>query len=99
MAGSPLIVTVCIRHSVNSMREDDVNVPDCTAPVVVVNVIDIDPPSAHGKVMVRDRPSGETVIAVFIAAWLTVAATMLCVVEVPGPDGVEGINGEGADGP
>ena len=94
MAGSPLIVTVCLRHSVNSMREDDVNVPDCTAPVVVVTAIDIDPPSAHGKVMVRDRPSGETVIAVFIAAWLTVAATMLCVVEVPG-----GINGEGADGP
>ena len=98
MAGSPLIVTVCIRHSVNSMREDDVNVTDCKAPVVVI-VIDIDPPSAHGKVMVRDRPSGETVIAVFIAAWLTVAATMLCVVEMPGPDGVEGINGEGADGP
>ena len=87
MAGSPLIVTVCLRQSVNSMREDDVNVPDCTAPVVLVTAIDIDPPSAHGKVMVRDRPSGETVIAVFIAAWLTVAATMLCVVEVPGPDG------------
>jgi hypothetical protein len=80
------------------MREDDVNVPDSTAPAVV-NVIDIDPPSAHGEVMVRDRPSGETVIAVFIAARLTVAATMLCVAEVPGPVGVEGINGEGADGP
>ena len=94
-----MIVTVCLRHSVNSMREDDINVPDCTAPVVLVNAIDIDPPSAHGKVTVRERPSGETVIAMFIAAWLTVAATMLCVVLVMGPDGVEGINGEGADGP
>jgi hypothetical protein len=96
MAGSPLIVTFCLRHSVNSVREEDVNVLDCGAPSVLVKVIDIDPPSAHGKVTVRERPSGETVIAVFIAAWLTVAATMLCVVEVLGPDG---INGEGAEGP
>jgi hypothetical protein len=81
----------------NSIREDDANVPDVTAPVLV-NVIDIDPPSAHGKVVVRDSPSGETVIAVFIAAWLTVAATMRCVVEVAGPERVEGANGEGADG-
>ena len=81
------------------MRVDDVNVTDRRAPVVLVIVIDLEPPSAHGKVMVRERPSGETVIAVFITAWLTVAATMLCVVEVPSSDGVEGINGEGADGP
>ena len=81
------------------MREDEVNVPDGTVPVVVVNVIDIEPPSVHGSVMVRDRPSVETVIAVFIAAWLTAAATMLWVVGVPGPRGVEGINGEGMDGP
>ena len=94
-----MIVTVCLRHSVNSMREDDVSVPDCRAPVVLVNVIDMDPPSRHGKVNVRARPSGETVITLFIAAWLTAAATMLCVVEVLVPDGVEGINGEGAEGP
>ena len=94
-----MIVTVCIRHWVNSRREDDVNVPDCKPPAPLFNVIDIDPPSAHGTVMVCDRPSLEMVIAVFIAAWLTVAATMPCVVELPGPDGVEGVNLEGADGP
>jgi hypothetical protein len=93
-----LIVTVCVRHSVNSSREEDVNVADVTAPVLV-NVIDIDPPSAHGIVVVRDGPSGETVIAVFIAAWFTAAPTMLCVVEVPGLEGGACVNGEGADGP
>ena len=94
-----MIVTVWVRHSVNSRREDEVSAPDTAAPVVLVKVIDIDPPSAHGTVTVRDRPSWEIVIAVFIAAWLTVAATMLCAVEVPGPGGVEDVNGEGADAP
>ena len=94
-----MIVTFCDRQSVNSVREDDVNAPDSTSPVVAVNVIDIDPPSAHGTVTVPDGPFGETVIAVVTAARLTVAATMLCVVEVPGPDGVEGFDGEGAVGP
>jgi hypothetical protein len=99
MAGSPLIVTFCDRHSVNSVREDDVNVPDSTSPIVPVNVMDIAPPSAHGTVTVPDEPFGETVNAVVTAARLTVAATMLCVVEVPGPEGVEGFDGEGAVGP
>ena len=99
MAGSPSIVTVCVRHAVNSRREDEVTVPDGRPPVVLVNVIDIDPPSAHEEVMVRDRTYGEAVTAVVIAAWLTVAATMLCAVEVPGPGPVEGGNREGADGP
>ena len=80
------------------MREDDENVLDDAASVVLVTVTDIDPPSAHGKVIGRDRRSGETVI-VRIVAWLTVPATMLCVVEVLGPEGVEGLNAEGADGP
>jgi hypothetical protein len=81
------------------MREDDVNVPDSASPGVLVNVIDIDPPSAHGKVKVGDRAFGETVIAVLIAAWLTVAATMLSVVDAPGPEGVGGFDAEGAVGP
>jgi hypothetical protein len=71
MAGSPLIVTVCIRHSVNSNREDVVNVPACPAPNVPVNVVDIDPPPGHGLVIVCDSPSGEKVIAAFIVAWFT----------------------------
>lgn len=52
------------------------NGPDCTA-VVPAKVIDMDPPSAHGNEIVLDRPSAETVIAAFSAAWLTAAATML----------------------
>ena len=91
------MVTVCIRQSANSSREDDVNVPDVAEPVVV-NVIDVVPPSAHGEVVVRDRPSGETATAVFIAAWFTVAATTFCVVDAPEPDEVEGVDAEGADG-
>ena len=89
-----MMVTVCARHSVNSIREDEVSVPDVTRPELVT-VTDVVPPSVHGTVMVRDRPSGETVIAVFIAARLTAAATMLWVVEGPGPEGI----GDGADGP
>ena len=99
MAGSPFIVTVWFRQSMNSMREDVVSVPEVPMPVGVSNVIDIDPPSAHGNEIVRDWPLVVTVMAVFIAARLTVAATMLCVVEVPDPDGVGGVNVEGADGP
>ena len=91
-----MIVTVWFRQSVNSWREDVVIVPDVTKLVGLSKVIDIDPPSAHGNEIVRDWPLTKTVIVVFIAAWLTAAATMLCVVEVPGPEGVEG---EGADGP
>jgi hypothetical protein len=41
-----LIVTVCDRQSVYSIREDDVNGPDCPAPVMLT-VIDVDPPPAH----------------------------------------------------
>lgn len=87
-----MIVTLCIRQSVNSSREDVVNAPDCPAPNVPVNVVDIDPPPGHWLVHVCDRPSGEKVIAAFIVAWFTATATMFCAEEVPAPEGV------GADG-
>ena len=98
MAGSPFIVTVCDRHAVNSMREDEVTGPDGGPPVVPVAVTDIDPPSGHEKVTVRDRTFGETDVAAVIVAWLRVAATMLAVVEAPDPGEVGGSR-EGADGP
>ena len=89
-----MIVTDCARQSVNSVRVDDVNVLDVRTPVLV-EVADIDPPLSHGTVMVRDRPSGETVIAEFIAALLTAAATILSVADALSPEGIA----EGADGP
>jgi hypothetical protein len=46
IAGSPLIVTDWIRHSVNSIRDDEVNVSDAKGPVCV-NVSDL--PGNHGR--------------------------------------------------
>jgi len=93
------MVTVWFRQSMNSMREDVVSGPDVKPLAGVSNVIDIDPPSAHGNDIVRDWTLRVTVIVVFSTAWLMAAATMFCVVEVPGPDAVGGFNWEGADGP
>ena len=98
IAGSPLIVTVCDRHPVNSMREDEVNVLDVPAPALV-HVIDMDPPFGQDEVRVRDSASGETVMAVSIAARLTAAATIPCVAAMPDPEAVPGVDPEGADGP
>ena len=82
-----MMVTVCDRQSVNSIREDDENVDDVTEPVEVT-VTDVEPPSAHAAVMVCDRPSGETDIAVLRVAWFTAAATIPSVAELPGPAGI-----------
>jgi hypothetical protein len=96
IAGSPLIVTVCDWQPVKSILEDEVNVPPVNG-VVALKVTDIDPPPWHGEVIVRERPSGETVIAAFKVAWFIAAATALCIPAVltPGEDAA----GEGADGP
>src|SRR4051812_41533669 len=80
------------------MRPDDVNVADVLEPAGP-KVIEIDPPSAHGVVKVCDVPFGETIVAVFMAAWFTAAATTPCVAAMPGAEGVVDVVGEGADGP
>ena len=72
--------------------------PDWTRPVGLLKSSTSSRRPRRGTYRLRQAVD-EIVIAVFSAAWLTVAATRLCVVEVPDSDGVEGFNWEGADGP
>lgn len=91
-----MMVTLCDRQSLYSIREDDVAVAgtvDVLATTVIVIVID--PPPGQVNVRDRVRPSPAAVITMLVAC-VRVAPTAPCA--AAGLIPVEGVNDEGADG-
>ena len=93
--GSPLIVTVCDRQSLNSMRDDVVSVPEGPVGVVTLKVIVIDPPPGHSCIITLDKPPGAALTSMPVA-WVSVAPTIPWV--VAGLTPVGGVTVEGAEG-
>jgi len=98
--GSPLIVSVCDRQSLNSIRDEEVTVPGkpggvVLPGVVMVNVIVIDPPPGHARVRTFDSPPGVAATSMPVAS-VSVAPTMPCA--AAGLMAVGGVTVEGPDG-
>ena len=72
-----MIVTVCDRQSLNSMRDDVLIGPDETG-VVEVNVIVIVPPPGQLEVSTFEKPPPAAAVITMLLAWVSVAPMMLC---------------------
>ena len=95
MYGSPFIVTVPDRQSLNSSLDDEVIEPDGLDSVEKLIVDVIDPPPGHAEVKDVEAPLGAAVTTAFRAC-ARVVPMMPCVASKPAFWG--GFTVEGADG-